>query len=377
MSGLLRNLIDRIMGGRGESSITVPVMDGALKPNDYLDRMPVLAGLDEPDNLVSNGDVAYLTSGPSIYRLDSHGALHLLGRETAPVTFLALSPTGALAIGLDAGGIRIMGGQFDGKSFGAERSTGINAPTAAVFADEGTLIVCNGSAINAASDWRRDLLDLGRTGSVATIDLGSGTVSRIADHLAWPTGVCLAGDGTIVISEAWRHGLKRLRQDGGNIDTPLADLPAYPGRLVPAFGGGYWLTMFAIRSQLQEFVLREPRYRREMMTTVDPAYWIAPSLSSGRSFKEPLQAGGVIRLGILKPWAPTRSYGLLARLDQQFQPVWSAHSRANGTRHGITSIAEMEGRAIVSARGSDELVAIDHTAVEEPSDLYLTAEAAE
>jgi hypothetical protein len=126
---------------------------------------------------------------------------------------------------------------------------------------------------------------------------------------------------------------------------------------------------------LQEFVLREPRYRREMMTTVEPAYWIAPSLSSGRSFKEPLQAGGVIRLGIHKPWAPTRSYGLVARLDEQFQPAWSAHSRADGTRHGITSVAELGGRAIVSARGSDELIAIDHTAIEEPFDLYMTAEA--
>jgi hypothetical protein len=75
-----------------------------------------------------------------------------------------------------------------------------------------------------------------------------------------------------------------------------------------------------VRSQLQEFVLREDRYRREMMATIDPEFWIAPALSSGRSFKEPLQAGGVIRLGIHKPWAPTRSYGLILRLDADAQP---------------------------------------------------------
>ena len=112
-----------------------------------------------------------------------------------------------------------------------------------------------------------------------------------------------------------------------------------------------------------------------MMATVAPAYWIAPSLSSGKSFKEPLQAGGVIRLGIHKPWAPTRSYGLVARLDEQFQPVWSAHSRADGVRHGITSIAELGGRAIITARGSGELLAIGHTAIDEPLDLYMQAEA--
>lgn len=376
MSGTLRNFIDRIMGGRGEHSITVPVMDGALKPNDYLDRMAVLAALEEPDNLVSDGETAWLSAGPNLYRLGADGAVTLLGRETATITFLAASATGTLAVGLDSGGLRIMGGQQDGRSFGMDGIGRINAPTAAVFLDETTLIVCNGSSDNPASDWRRDLLDLGRSGSVLKVDLASGTVSRIADHLAWPSGICLSGSD-IVVAEAWRHRLLRLRIDGGANATVLADLPAYPGRLIPAAEGGYWLTLFAVRSQLQEFVLREPRYRREMMETVEPAYWIAPSLSSGKSFKEPLQAGGVIRLGIHKPWAPTRSYGLVARLDAQFQPSWSAHSRANGIRHGATSIAELGGRAIVTARGNDELIAIDHTALDEPLDLYIQAEAAE
>lgn len=377
MSGTLRRFIDRIMGGRGEHSITVPVMDGALKPNDYLDRMPVLAALDEPNNLVSDGEGAYVSSGPSLYRLDTGGTATLLGREAGAITFLALSPTGVLAIGLDGGGFRIMGGTQDGKSFAADGTGRINAPTAAVFLDDDTLIVCNGSATNPASDWRRDLLDLGRTGSVVKVDLGSGKVSPIADRLAWPSGICLAGKGEVVVSEAWRHRLLGVRLDGGASTTVLADLPAYPGRLVTAIDGGYWLTLFAIRSQLQEFVLREPRYRLEMMATVPPACWIAPSLSSGKSFQEPLQAGGVIRLGIHKPWAPTRSYGLVARLDEQFQPAWSAHSRANGVRHGVTSIAEFGGRAIVTVRGNDELVAIDHTAIDEPFDLYMQAEAAQ
>ena len=373
MSGLMRNLIDRIMGGRGEHSITVPVMDGALKPNDYLDRMPTLAVLEAADNLVSDGKIAHLSSGPNLYRLDEPGGLTLLGRETADITFLALSPAGTLAIGLDSGGVRILGGRHDGKTLGSR----INAPTAGAFINDDTLMVCNGSAANPASEWRRDLLGLGRSGSVVKLDLASDKATVLADRLAWPAGICLAGKGAVVVSEAWRHRLVRLTLDGGASETVLADLPAYPGRLAPAADRGYWLTLFAVRSHLQEFVLREPRYRREMMATVEPAYWIAPSLSSGKSFKEPLQAGGVIRLGIHKPWAPTRSYGLVVRLDDQFQPAWSAHSRADGIRHGITSIAELGGRAIVTARGSNELVAIDHTAVDEPIDLFILSEAAE
>lgn len=377
MSGAFRTFMDRIMGGRGEHSITVPVMDGALKPNDYLDRMPALAALTEPDNLVSDGETAWLSSGPSLYRLGANGTVALVCRETADITFLARSASGVFAIGLDSGGVRLMNGTQDGKTLAADGPGRINAPTAAVFLDDSTLVVCNGSARNPASDWRRDLLDLGRSGSMVRVELGTGVVTKVADHLAWPSGICLATNNEVVVSEAWRHRLLRLRLDGGASTTALADLPAYPGRLAPAGDGGYWLTLFAVRSQLQEFVLREPRYRREMIATIEPAYWIAPSLSSGKSFMEPLQAGGVIRLGIHKPWAPTRSYGLLARLDDQFQPVWSAHSRANGVRHGITSIAELGGRAIVTARGNDELLAIDHTAIDEPVDLYMQAEAAE
>lgn len=377
MKGVLRSIVKCLTGGSGEYSITVPVMDGALKPNNYLDHIPAVGTLEEPDNLVSDGVTAYLTSGPTLYRVDHLGAMTATARETASVTSLALSPTGALAIGLATGGLRILGGRHDGKMFGINDRAQIGAPTAAVFTDDDTLVVCNGSAINPATEWRRDLLGLGRTGSVVKVDLASGAISTIADRLAWPSGVSLAGSGAVVVSEAWRHRLISLRLDGTAERATLADLPAYPGRIAAAAGGGYWLSLFAVRSQLQEFVLHEPRYRREMMASIDPSYWIAPSLSSGKSFKEPLQAGGVIRLGIHKPWAPTRSYGLVTRLDEQLQPVWSAHSRADGERHGITSVAELAGRALVTARGSNELLAIDHTELEEPLDLHIQAEAAQ
>ena len=42
----------------------------------------------------------------------------------------------------------------------------------------------------------------------------------------------------------------------------LDRLPVYPSRLAAAAGGGFWLTAFAARTQLVEFVLREPAYRR-------------------------------------------------------------------------------------------------------------------
>ena len=68
------------------------------------------------------------------------------------------------------------------------------------------------------------------------------------------------------------------------------------------------------RTQLVEFVLREPAYRRRMMAEIDPAYWVAPRLRSGLSFKEPMQGAHIKTMGVIKPWAPPRSYGLVIRL---------------------------------------------------------------
>ena len=373
LSATIRRTFDRFMGGRGEFSITVPVMDGALKPNDYLERLPSLAMVEDADNAVATKDGLLVSSGPCLLRLDAGGAQGLHSAHEAPIACVAASAAGALAIGLDGVGIRIAGGRHDGRTI-----AGTACPTAALFLDEDTLVVGNGSAAFPAGDWSRDLLHHGRSGAVLRIDLASGGVVELAAGLRFPSGLCLGEDGRIVVAEAWRHRLIAL--DAGRPSQPrelLADLPAYPGRIARSASGGYWLALFAVRSQLQEFVLRENRFRRQMIAEVDPAFWIAPALSSGRSFKEPLQAGGVIRLGIHKPWAPTRSYGLVVRLDADFQPAWSMHSRADGRRHGVTSLAEAGGRLVVTSRGRGEVMATDHTALVEPDDLIVLTEAAQ
>ena len=110
--------------------------------------------------------------------------------------------------------------------------------------------------------------------------------------------------------------------------------------MTPAAGGGFWLSVFAARSQLVEFVLCTNDYRREMMRTVDPRYWIAAGLSSGHDFLEPLQGGSVKQMGILKPWAPPRSYGLVVRIGDDLIPKFSLHSRVGGRHHGVVAVAE-------------------------------------
>lgn len=64
-------------------------------------------------------------------------------------------------------------------------------------------------------------------------------------------------------------------------------------------------------------------------------------------------------LGIHKPWAPTRSYGLEARLDAACQPVAGAHSRANGRRHGVTAMVESGARLLVASKGAGQIIALN------------------
>ncbi len=372
----IRKTFDRFMGGRGEFSITVPVMDGALKPNDYLERAAALAVVEQADNAVVVGEKLLISSGSRVLELCGDGDCRVHSEHDAPIGCLAVSDGGALAIGLDGVGVKITGGRYDGTLVDRVAGLPLACPTAAMFLTEDLLVICNGSATFPAAQWSHDLIHHGRSGSVVRIDLSTGKTVELAGGLSFPAGLSTRdGTGDILVTEAWRHRLLTVEADAPSDPREvLAGLPAYPGRICRSAAGGYWLSFLAARSQLQEFVLREDRYRRKMIAEIDPAFWIVPTLSSGHSFKEPLQSGGVIRLGIHKPWAPTRSYGLVARLDADLQPVWSAHSRADGRRHGITSLTESGGKLVVTSKGKGEIILIDHVALAEPMDLMMSTE---
>jgi len=138
----------------------------------------------------------------------------------------------------------------------------------------------------------------------------------------------------------------------------LSNLPGYPSRIIPRRGGGYWLAISAPRNQLVEFVLLEAKYRQKMLETIAMPNWIAPSFAPPRSFLQPMQQGGQRVLGILKPWAPSFSYGLVVRLDADAQPLDSVHSRADGSRHGITSLVEWNESIVMSSVGGNAIVEV-------------------
>lgn len=353
MIGIVTRAFDNLFG-RGEAAVTVPPLDGALKPNRLLDEAAERSALADVDCLALHDGALIASSGDGIFVVGPGG--HWTRRKSygSPVACLAPVGDGGLAVALDGGDVVIEGGRFDGRRYRAGPAVTCVTATAVV---DGQLYLANGSATNAVGDWQRDLLERNASGSIWRIDLESGQAARLADGLAWPAGLAVDAEG-VVVSEAWSHRLVRIASTGKGAARVLhADLPGYPGRLSPA-ADGWWLAVFAPRSQLVEFVLREPAYRRRMMAEVPRPFWVAPKVRSGRSYYEPLQGGGVKHLGLLKPWAPTMSFGLCVRLDRSFQPRASLQSRADGQTHGVTGVVEHDGRIIVAARGDGVVVAL-------------------
>jgi hypothetical protein len=345
--------------GSGSHAVTVPPMDGALRPNQAIEEARALLSIAEPDNLSSDRGRMTFSSGLKVMALDPvSGAASELEVFERPVACLA-AQGGSLAVGLENGQVLIRGGPHDGAAFTRVGGRAIVCPTALAFADPHTLLMCAGSQQTSPSDWKRDLMARNASGSVWRIDLAAGSAVCLADRLAYPYGVGVEANGDVIVAESWRSRLIRLRATASP-DVVLDGLPGYPARLAAAADrDGYWLSVFAPRSQLIELVLREGGYRIDMMRECAPEHWVAPSLRAPQSFLEPLQGGALKQLGTLKPWAPTRSYGLVVRLDRAFQMTRSFHSRANGTRHGVTSCADLGASLVATSKGGDVIVSID------------------
>jgi len=333
---------------RGQA-VTIPPMDGALRPNTALDEADIVKSCEEPDNILSVAGKLIYSSGRDIFAMSSGKPI---ASFDSAITALAANSSGAITVGLNTGGI----------AFHKSKNSpldGFNCPTALAFDGTNGLYICNGSDTHSASKWAPDLMQKNSSGSLWHVSLDSGERRCLAKNLAFPFGVVVdAPNNRVIVSEAWRHRLVLIPVQGGTPKPVLAKLAGYPARITRKSSGGFILCLFAPRNRLIEFVLQEDDYRNAMLAEIDSRYWIAPSLSASRSFLDPLQNGGVKTMGIHKPWSPSRSYGLIVELDNNLMPVTSYHSRANGTRHGITSAIEHEGKIIATSRGGNLILRV-------------------
>lgn len=351
--------VDRLLG-RGGAAVTVPVMDGPFLPNQKLEQAELVCRAPDADNLMVAGDKILATSADRLIRLTGSGSgenFEVVAQCARPIASAAARGE-AVALGLDGAGVLIRGGPFDGLAIGDKGADVLGAPTSLAWLDDSTLVVCNGSARLQAREWRRDLMEHGASGSVWKIDLRTAALAKIADGLAWPSGVAPAAPGKLFVAESWRHRVLSMDASGGGVAAALSHLPAYPARIVPAKAGGYWLTFLSVRNQLVEFILQEDGYRKRMLAEVPEPYWMAPALGSGNSFKEPMQGSQLKQMGILKPYAASRSYGLVAFCNAEMTPLGAFHSRADGRRHGAVSACEKGDALYVASRGAGALVRI-------------------
>lgn len=344
----LKTLRDKMLG-RGDAAISIPTLDGACKPNRVLEDAPIIATLNAPEDLASDGTTLYATDGARVLRLDSDRFVEHKKLEST-ITALACLPGGGLAAAIDGCVVRIIDGPGTGASWtgaGGKEFLAVNAIHATA---DRRLIVTDGSEKQPYERWCFDMMELGQTGRVVALDAeGAGNGRVLQDGLRYAFGCCVA-ENQIWVSETWKNRIIRASAPTGE-DVVSDWLPGYPCRINRAADGGWWLCAFAGRTHLVEFVLREPAYRKRMIEEVDPRYWIAPALSSGDDFFEPLQGAHVKTRGILKPYAPPRSYGLVIKLDASGTPAWSYQSRLDGKNHGAVAAVECGGSLYVLAKG--------------------------
>lgn len=355
---MLDTLLSRIKEALwpGSEAVALPMMDGALKPNRRLDEAaPVGDELPGCDDVVALSDGSLLVSaGHRIVRLadrstwcDCPGAVGALAVAPDDTVYAAIAGTGVVRIVQGVTSARLE--NVDGRP--------LRCVTAIAVLRDGRVAVAEGSSVNAVDDWARDLLEHRAHGRVVMADAALTSATTLASNLAWPGGLLVRGDA-LWISEAWRHRVLSQPLAGGAPSEVLHNLAGYPARLSPDPDGGAWLSIVAVRTQLLEFVLREHAYRKEMLATVDPRFWIAPSLRATGHYLEPLQGGAIKKLGIVKPWAPPRSYGLVVRLNAAGEIVDSLHSRAGGLHHGITAALRSGEHVIAVSKGAGRVLEV-------------------
>jgi sugar lactone lactonase YvrE len=358
---LRRDLEQMIFRDRDPHAI--PSMDGAFSSNDRLDRIspigPPLAGADavaeSPDGAIC------VSAGNKIWRLSGDAYQHrdVFAEFDGDVGALAFDPAGRL-LACTSGGLAVLDAAGRVTKLLAEAGCKpLRCLTAVAAASDGTIYVSDGSTHHSAEDWCVDLMKCNQLGRIVACGPALDDAHLLLRDLNYPAGLAIANDH-LWYTESFAHRLSRAPIVApGAIAAPqsvIRNMPGYPSRLSGTQSGGFWLSLFAVRTPLVEFVLREDDFRDEMIRTIPKEYWVAPALSSGTDCLEPLHVGGRKALGIEKPWAPPRSYGLLARLDADGEVVETLHSRVGGRYHGITAAIETAQGVVIVSKGSGRLL---------------------
>lgn len=331
----------------------LPSLDGAWRPNDALEHCDaLLEGVSDPTGVAVDAEARlYIASGTRVLLVTDAGVTQVsdLGGRVHGLSWSAA--TGLIA-GVTGRGVVTKIGTAEERAFSETDGAPLRHPTAVLALPDGGIMACEGSQHFAAAEWTRDLMSKGRSGRVLHFAAGSDRARVLRGDLAYPSAIALDAKGAAVIAESWEHRL--ISQDGQRLGVELA---GYPGGIL-RHGDGWVLSLFAPRSHIIEFVLEEDEFRQRMMSQIEPDYWIAPSTDPTEHPFHPAQVGGLRSQNILKPWAPPRSYGLVAELGADFLAKRSWHSRAGGKRHGMDALVGYRGKVVAASRGANALIVL-------------------
>jgi len=324
-------------------------LEGVLGQNSRLDDAQGMPA-EMPEALCIGGDGSLLfSSGRRVLALKRWGdGAKIWAEFERPVSALATSPGGLIAIGLEGGHVAVHDGQglpSDGWSANADL---IAVTDLAFISDKEIAVLDNGyragESVLSLAPW-----DDASRGRLHAIRRG-GESRVLASGLHCPMGICRDAAGQLIVSLLERASIVdatgTVRQSG---------YPGYLGR-IRKVDSGYLMTCLSRRDPLIEFLKSEPEFVAEMKARIDPRHWIAPRATPEFSHELPIELGAARLFGEVKPWAPSFSYGLVIALDEKLMPVASAHSRANGQRHAISDAIVWNGELIAVSKASGELL---------------------
>lgn len=362
MNRFVRTAIELIAPGRIRYP-EVPPMELGMTPNDLLDEALDVSWVPEgrlDDVVVTSGGVV-VAQGDQLVRLNGQAEVE---RTPLPdrVTALAANGIEVLAAVRGHGIFRVREGAVERL---ASDQRLLESVTALLALPNGEVLAAVGSAERDLDGWAWDLYSHRTTGSLHRIG-ADGLVQQSREGLPWAAGLAEGKDGPggpVLLTLAHAHRIElvdpvTLR----TVDTFLTGLPSYPWRITrsPA-RESWWVSMPLVRSRFTELILGEQDLLEDMMATVPQESWYGPSMAGGSVYREPLQLGGLRVLGQIKPWAPPRSYGLVAEIDAAGRVLRSLHSRAGGLIHGVVAAAEHEGSLWLAARSRSGLVRVPLT----------------
>lgn len=351
MSGRLQTVKELINPGWVRHP-SVPPLEAGLRPNDKLDGGEVLLRDFEADDLASWDGTVALSRGREVHLLEGR-SVRLLATFEGEVSALAASAQGLLVAVRGTGIVAVDRDGTPRLLHGDSRLAGCVTSMCSLGGEE--VAVTIGSLHHDSDQWRHALVARDRSGCVLLVGRCGSHV--LADGLGWPSGVAPAEAGTVLVSVANEFRLDVIPVTGGARRAMIRNLPAYPGRI--SSSGSDWLVSFPyVRNRLSEMLLDDKAFLQDMIATVEPQDWLVPALRIENPYRSALQLGQLRVLGVLKPWAPARSYGLVGVLEPSGRFRASLHSRVHGTQHGVTAALPVGPDTLIAVRGSRSVVLV-------------------